>query len=116
MDFGVLGGLGNNPSMDNKEQLCVCVQSFPTLCDPMDCSLPETALSMGFPRQEYWSGLPFPSPLIFLTQGSTLPPALYQDSLPLRHQESQTRDDYIYINVFYVDRTYNLYKWAYFLT
>ena len=28
-------------------------QSCPTLCDPM---------SMGFSRQEYWSGLPFPSP------------------------------------------------------
>ena len=25
-------------------------------------------LSKGFPRQEYWSGLPFPSPGIFLTQ------------------------------------------------
>ena len=22
----------------------------------------QTPLSMGFPRQEYWSGLPFPSP------------------------------------------------------
>ena len=22
----------------------------------------QTSLSMGFPRQEYWSGLPFPSP------------------------------------------------------
>ena len=29
------------------------------LCDPMDCQAP---LSMGFSRQEYWSGLPFPSP------------------------------------------------------
>ena len=27
----------------------------------MDCSLP-TPLSMGCPRQEYWSGVPFPSP------------------------------------------------------
>ena len=27
-------------------------------------------LSMGFSRQEYWSGLSFPSPGIFLTQGS----------------------------------------------
>ena len=35
------------------------IQSCPTLCDPMDCSLPG---SMGFSRQEYWSGLPFPSP------------------------------------------------------
>ena len=33
-------------------------QSCPTLCDLMDCSLP---LSTGFSRQEYWSGLPFPS-------------------------------------------------------
>ena len=23
---------------------------------------PQAPLSMGFPRQEYWSGLPFPSP------------------------------------------------------
>jgi len=28
----------------------------------MDCSLPGSSLSMGFSRQEYWSGLPFPSP------------------------------------------------------
>ena len=28
--------------------------------------------SMGFSRQEYWSGLPFPSPGIFQTQGSNL--------------------------------------------
>ena len=27
-------------------------------------------LSMGFSRQEYWSGLPFSAPGIFLTQGS----------------------------------------------
>ena len=31
--------------------------SYPTLCNPMDCCLP-ASLS----RQEYWSGLPFPSP------------------------------------------------------
>ena len=30
-------------------------------CNPMDSS-PTRALSMGFPWQEYWSGLPFPSP------------------------------------------------------
>ena len=32
----------------------------------------QAPLSMGFSRQEYWSGLPFPSPGIFLTQGSNL--------------------------------------------
>ena len=37
-------------------------QLCPTVCDPMDCSL-QASLSMGFPRQEYWSGLTFPSPL-----------------------------------------------------
>ena len=30
----------------------------------------QAPLSMGFSRQEYWSGLPFPSPGIFSTQGS----------------------------------------------
>ena len=38
-------------------QLLSCL----TLCDPMDCS-PSGPLSMGFPRQEYWSGLPFLPP------------------------------------------------------
>ena len=28
----------------------------------------QVLLSMGFPRQEYWSGLPLPSQGIFLTQ------------------------------------------------
>ena len=36
-------------------------QSCPTPCDPMDCSLPGSSVH-GFSRQEYWSGLPFPSP------------------------------------------------------
>ena len=37
-------------------------QSCPTLCDPMDSSLHQVPPSMGFSRQEYWSGLTFPSP------------------------------------------------------
>ena len=36
-------------------------QSCSTLCDPMDCSPPGSSVH-GFSRQEYWSGLPFPSP------------------------------------------------------
>ena len=36
-------------------------QLCPTLCNPMDCSI-QASPSMGFSRQEYWSGLPFPSP------------------------------------------------------
>ena len=33
-------------------------QSCPTLSNPMDCSLLAPP-SMGFSRQEYWSGVPF---------------------------------------------------------
>ena len=36
-------------------------RSFPTLSDPMDCSLPGSSVH-GFSRQEYWSGVPLPSP------------------------------------------------------
>ena len=35
-------------------------QSHSTLCDPMDCSLLGSPIE--FSRQEYWTGLPFPSP------------------------------------------------------
>ena len=35
------------------------LQSFLTLCDPMDLAC-QGPLSMGFSRQEYWSGLPGP--------------------------------------------------------
>ena len=41
--------------------VCSVIQSCLTVCDPMDCVLP-APLSMVFSRQEYWSGLPFPSP------------------------------------------------------
>ena len=47
-------------------------------------------LSMGFPRQEYWSGLPFPTTgdLPHPQTESTSPavPALQADSLPLSHR------------------------------
>ena len=38
------------------------LQSCPTLCDPIDGSPPGSP-SLGFSRQEHWSGLPFPSPI-----------------------------------------------------
>ena len=44
--------------------VCLCaksLQSCPTLCNPMDYIAHQAPLSMGFPRQEYWSGLPFPT-------------------------------------------------------
>ena len=38
------------------------LQLCPTVCDPIDGSPPGFP-SLGFSRQEYWSGLPFPSPM-----------------------------------------------------
>ena len=44
-----------------KESESEVAQSCPTLCNPMDCSLLGSSV-WDFSRQEYWSGLPFPSP------------------------------------------------------
>ena len=38
------------------------LQSCPTLCDPIDGSH-QAPPSLGFSRQEHWSGLPIPSPM-----------------------------------------------------
>ena len=40
----------------------VATQSYLILCDPVNCIAHQALLSLGFPRQEYWSGLPLPSP------------------------------------------------------
>ena len=43
----------------------------------------QAPLSMGFPRQEYWSGLPFPSPRDLPDPGmEPRSPTLQADSLP----------------------------------
>ena len=46
--------------------VCVLVaQSCPTLCDLTPWTVArQVPLSMEFSRQEYWNGLPFPSPFI----------------------------------------------------
>ena len=55
---------------------CLIDKSSRSLCNPVDCS-PPAPLSMGFPRQEHWSGLPFPSPGHVLDLGiKPEPPAL----------------------------------------
>ena len=56
-----------------------CVQLFATLWT-VACQAP---LSMKFSRQEYWNGLPFPSPGDLPDPGSEpRSPALQSDSLP----------------------------------
>ena len=37
----------------------------------MDCSLPGSSIH-GFPRQEYWSGVPLPSPHPYMTTGEAI--------------------------------------------
>ena len=49
----------------------------------------QAPLSMGFPKQEYWSGLPFPSSGDLSDPGiEPVSPALKADSLPLSYQGS----------------------------
>ena len=54
-----LGGGGNTQNFLKVKVLVT--QLCPTFCNPMDCSH-QASLSMEFSRQEYWSGLPLPSP------------------------------------------------------
>ena len=64
--------------------VCVCVARLcPTLCDPMDNIAHEAPLFIGFSRQEYWSGLPFPFLADLPNPGIELgSPALQADSVP----------------------------------
>ena len=57
-------------------------KSCPTLVTPWSVAH-QASLSMGFSRQEYWSGLPFPSPGHLPNPGiDPRSPALQADSLP----------------------------------
>ena len=57
-----------------------------TLFNSLDCSPPG---SVGFPRQEFWGGLPFPSPGNLLNPGiKPRSPALQAASLPLTPRDS----------------------------
>ena len=78
-----------------KPMLCLVAQSCPTLCDPMDCSLPSSSVHGDSPwtrilsldsilhGQEYWSGLPC-LPSVYLPNPGVEPrsPTLQADSLP----------------------------------
>ena len=82
------GNLGRTPVcckiIESKERkhTCVhalCIQLSATLC-PVARQAP---LSLGFSRQQYWSGLPFPSPRDLPDPGfKPRSPALQVDSLP----------------------------------
>ena len=53
----------------------------------------QAPLSMGFPMQEYWSGLPFPSPGDLPNPGTEPEsPAMQADSLPTELQGKLTEE------------------------
>ena len=83
-----------NPTDDPKNGLVVVLVAklYLTFATPWAVTR-QAPLSMGFPRQEHWSGLPFPS------QGDLpdpriepLSPALQSDSLLLSHQGSPKQE------------------------
>ena len=57
-------------------------RSYPTLSDPMDCSLPGSSVH-GFSKQEYWSGVPLPSPCFIFPQ------LLLNTGLSVKYQPAQ---------------------------
>ena len=59
----------SNVNLHAKWKKLLVFQSCLTLCDPVDVAH-QAPLSMGFSRQEYWSGFPCLLQGIFLTQGS----------------------------------------------
>ena len=73
------------PISHNTRVVVLVAHSCTTLCDPMDCT-PQAPVSMGFSRQEHWSGLPCPS-LGDLPEPGVEPrsPALQAESLPSEH-------------------------------
>ena len=70
------------------KEMCVCVCMHPCHSFMSNSVIPQTVahqapLSKGFPRQEYWSGLPFPAPGELPDPGiKFMSPALQADSLP----------------------------------
>ena len=85
----------------HKVRVSEVTQSCPTLCDPMDSSLHQAPLSIGFSQQEYWSGVPFPSPGNLPDPGiKPRSPALLTDTLPSEPPgKSIYKSIYIYIYV-----------------
>ena len=64
----------------------------------------QAPLFMAFPRGEYWSGLPFPSPGDLPNAGikpqSPASPSLVGDSLPLSHLGSPSRRHWLRFDMF----------------
>ena len=86
----------------------MCARSCPTPCDPMDCSLPGS--SVEFSRQEYWSGLLFPTSTSW-PRGWTCISCVclhwQADSLPPRHLGSPRSETITFLCVWNQLRFYS---------
>ena len=77
------GGGRGLPGVPSLSSLLLIAQSCPTLLRPTWTVAHQALLSVGFSRQEYWSGLPFPSPGDLPHPGiEPMPPTLQMGSLP----------------------------------
>ena len=78
-------------------------------CDPIDCSPPDSSVS-GFSRQEYWSGLPFPSLGNLIDPGiEPASPALQMDSFTTKPPERSPKHLIISIKASQQFMKYNKY-------
>ena len=78
--WGAGGFLGHESEIINRSVM-------PGLFEILWAAAHQAPLSMGFSRQGYWSGLPFPSPQDLPNPGIELrSPALHMDSLPAEPQ------------------------------
>ena len=79
---------------ESKWDFIRCVHTCSVANPMLLCPIPWTVacqvpLTVGFPRQEYWSGLPFPSPgNLPYPEIEPTSPAWQVNSLPLSHQGS----------------------------
>ena len=80
--------LRHSQHLEDEEMECMCAKSLQSCLTLLSLwtVAQQAPLTMGFSRQEFWSGLPFPSP------GDLPNPGIKPDSLPLSHQGSPQRD------------------------
>ena len=88
---------------NNEDLLLLVTQLCLTVCNPMNSS-PSGSPTMEFSKQEYWSGLPFPSPGDLPNPG--IEPglsALQADSLPVEPPgKSKYKIYFIYIYILHI--------------
>ena len=89
--LGGLEGMFRNQQQTKSTRVCPVTQLCPTLCDPMDCSLPGSSCPWDFPGKNTGVGCHSLLQGIFLTQGSNMGLLNWQEDFffyQLSHQGS----------------------------